>query len=925
VAHRLRPSQVPVKAQEQAGVLAGSETAMGGDLGTGQSSMPSLAADVLKSPGQALDPALRAFMEPRFGRGFNRASSYPARSSSAAVVIGSPHDQYEREADAQAVDAVTMRVAPRSGRADFSNVRVHADSRAADAARAVGARAYTVGHHIVFGAGEYAPETGEKMALLAHELTHVQQGRGGSLVLRRQPKGKDNDLPGRKTPAGPAPKPRDPEAEVRKIISGNSAQKELAAWLDAHPADLTVAEKVLLDKAAAATVDKEWNHLDGLPEIVFARDPNSGTRTTLRSQAKMAADEVWKQYATASAAAAINQWTGDNTERARLLSKFSDKAAKADKAKQIGLLHDESAKFLEGLQKDRMTALGKMQRSLSVLPLHASAAFTPEPEQDLVTSLLHQMERGIAHAEGVRRQSYELYSTQTPEGEVSGEIKSLDKQRDVAEESVKTAQQELEAAKKLTGTSAAARVRAATAKVKQAEDRRQAVTAKRAKATPAAARAVKYREDPQEKQRVDAAFNQSKSDMDAFTRAQTAKLPSFDLLADDHAKWWVYWQFVKNAREGFGKFSMESILRPLLLARNKMIIRPDATGIHVNTFPDTYSGHGWGQYDLGTPAGEKAKIDVVEPREIDLAQVLGGKPRMFEWMGSKVSAVFGQDPRQTEKDVLDKLAYGFFGRDREFEKKIQETDLDGAGLPKNRTPDPARLVAGLIFRGTVEGAELEIEDRLVQLRADLEQRLEDSPELAGLRVNEAEEILPKTFDASSGDFGTPNLLNRAAFLSASSKDRIPASVLKAFDAAATRILKEDNDFTRAVFTLMKERLQHLRSTGGVEAGHLGVLDWAGPSVYVLHQYRLKGGTEQAWIQVIYLHLHKADAKVTTMSKNPLTVGEAGSAGAAISPHVHMSIAVFRTEPSWNTPPVDYIDPTDFFGMVPRTPFRPVLP
>jgi hypothetical protein len=102
---------------------------------------------------------------------------------------------------------------------------------------------------------------------------------------------------------------------------------------------------------------------------------------------------------------------------------------------------------------------------------------------------------------------------------------------------------------------------------------------------------------------------------DAFVRAQAAKLPSFDLLADDDAKWWVYWQFVKNARDGFEGFAMESTLRPVLLARNKMITRPEGTGIHVSTTPDTYSGHGWGQYDLNTPAGEKGKVDVVQPRE----------------------------------------------------------------------------------------------------------------------------------------------------------------------------------------------------------------------------------------------------------------------------------------------------------------------
>jgi hypothetical protein len=63
---------------------------------------------------------------------------------------------------------------------DFSRVRVHADARAAESARAVGARAYTVGADIVFGRGEYTPHTTAGRMLLAHELTHVVQQGGGS-------------------------------------------------------------------------------------------------------------------------------------------------------------------------------------------------------------------------------------------------------------------------------------------------------------------------------------------------------------------------------------------------------------------------------------------------------------------------------------------------------------------------------------------------------------------------------------------------------------------------------------------------------------------------------------------------------------------------------------------------------------------------
>jgi len=61
---------------------------------------------------------------------------------------------------------------------DFSQVRVHTDSRAAESARVVNARAFTVGLDVVFGAGQYAPGTSEGRRLMAHELTHVVQQSG---------------------------------------------------------------------------------------------------------------------------------------------------------------------------------------------------------------------------------------------------------------------------------------------------------------------------------------------------------------------------------------------------------------------------------------------------------------------------------------------------------------------------------------------------------------------------------------------------------------------------------------------------------------------------------------------------------------------------------------------------------------------------
>jgi Domain of unknown function (DUF4157) len=87
---------------------------------------PQSVSDVVSGSGRRLDPHVRSFMEARFGH-------------------------------------------------DFSHVRVHTGSRAAESARAVNAVAYTVGKDIVFDEGAYRPEADDGRRLIAHELTHVIQ------------------------------------------------------------------------------------------------------------------------------------------------------------------------------------------------------------------------------------------------------------------------------------------------------------------------------------------------------------------------------------------------------------------------------------------------------------------------------------------------------------------------------------------------------------------------------------------------------------------------------------------------------------------------------------------------------------------------------------------------------------------------------
>lgn len=77
---------------------------------------------------------------------------------------------------------------PRFG-TDLSGVRIHDGPRAADAARIINARAYTLGHNIAFAAGEFSPHTTEGRRLMAHELAHtLQQTRGRAPAqIRRSP------------------------------------------------------------------------------------------------------------------------------------------------------------------------------------------------------------------------------------------------------------------------------------------------------------------------------------------------------------------------------------------------------------------------------------------------------------------------------------------------------------------------------------------------------------------------------------------------------------------------------------------------------------------------------------------------------------------------------------------------------------------
>ena len=132
-------------------------------------------------PGAANATSARAFLSAI------RAQQQTASQGAAAPAFAAMSDDAMRDhlrggglGAGSALPSSTRAAMEAAYRQDFADVRVYTDDAAAQYAAALGARAVTVGHHIAFAAGSFAPGSALGDALLAHELAHVVQQRGGS-------------------------------------------------------------------------------------------------------------------------------------------------------------------------------------------------------------------------------------------------------------------------------------------------------------------------------------------------------------------------------------------------------------------------------------------------------------------------------------------------------------------------------------------------------------------------------------------------------------------------------------------------------------------------------------------------------------------------------------------------------------------------
>ncbi len=135
-----------------------------------------LVAQALASPAAALPVRGRALV-----RDLPAAHALRAGGSSPLPFAREPEHPTERAARAAAGAANRSAAGAAPAGFDFGRIRIHADARAAQAACALGARAFAVGDHIVFGQGQFDLGTAGGARLLRHETAHViqQDGRPG--------------------------------------------------------------------------------------------------------------------------------------------------------------------------------------------------------------------------------------------------------------------------------------------------------------------------------------------------------------------------------------------------------------------------------------------------------------------------------------------------------------------------------------------------------------------------------------------------------------------------------------------------------------------------------------------------------------------------------------------------------------------------
>ncbi|MES1245982.1 MAG: DUF4157 domain-containing protein [Acidobacteriota bacterium] len=830
------------------------------------------------------------------------AAKRPSRPSAASGPTWSPGSEAEagRPLEPHTLQAMESRFGH-----DFGRVRIHTGPEADRSADGLGAHAFTLGMDVHFGAGRYKPDTPAGRNLLVHELEHVvRAGPRGPAVPKLQPKDAVNH-----------------EENIVKIfrLPGNRDTK-LRQYLEAHPDSLATAERLLVSWSFKGKNENSVNVKAALMSVLAKRDPGSTERVaemvrkrtellqkeTLRSYRRM-----WTSYEAAAYAHAWLAWTEE---------RLGKKPKPAEKRLLEALRKSSQTRFNDAAQEHE-SLLRYANMTLDAL-MDASDT-QPTLQLDVLRETSDVVQGGLGEARRERIHSYDDVNTMK-------KYPSAERDFYRAEGAFfKAKAEEKEAEARRTSLEPPAGTKAAAPAPELKEARKAAKAAGVKKDQAKTARDLRSKELDQ--------WQEAEIRLRGETRRRDAKIketlpadvqdPDVKLsdLLDEDQKWWIYHKALNNLGTGFASGSKvifhEKTTGNILSHRSKLASNRRSLGVDYEVAVSTYEKHGEGQYDIYSHAGKN--VNAAVPEQVDLALVLGrrlGKtsgPRLFQHVSSGVLSASPVDQNAADDSVLAKLIHGYFGFES-WDKKKREAYLKGdrQGLP-TPNPDATRILGGLTFDKTLSGNDpspdvaADVEAIRNALDAALRKRLKaltppvDVKEaiLNFVHANEKDFSAGKTISAAAyeafyaipGNFPVPG---KPGVKSAYTE----ASAAAAVYAAARKTVLEDATVSDPLLKLIARLLEK-----GLQ-GNRG-----GPSMTLTHKYHEVNGNKDAWIQVYYGHMHdvtQAAHGAAVKQGDPL--GQVGSSGNSVSPHVHMGIAVYDKEPRYGVPPIGFLVPLDFF-------------
>jgi len=251
--------------------------------------------------------------------------------------------------------------------ADFSNVRVHTDSKAQEMSQGIQAKAFTHGSDIYFNKGQFNPQSKEGKRLLGHELTHVvQQGSIGGMLQRE---GGEEE-----------------QSRVVKVPSGVQSREEFLQYAEVLIYGKIVNKDWKGSKKGEAVLADITNNIGFRFRFIY-NDSELHSNNALSSKDKREAD---KSYSTLSGEGltAVNE----EIDRRYHKSQTGDKRTYIKPGEKVKIAIWNSFKRQVLLEKRKIENLPPAVKHF----LHSDQTFTPENYSELaaIADVFNQFDAG---------------------------------------------------------------------------------------------------------------------------------------------------------------------------------------------------------------------------------------------------------------------------------------------------------------------------------------------------------------------------------------------------------------------------------------------------------------------------------------------------------------------------------------------------